>query len=299
MSSINITKRKSLGATDDGILINSSPRIKPGKILLYAFLLSVAIFQVYPLIYLFFFSLKSNAEIFGGNILGLPQDWLWSNYKTVFSSSDMPIYFFNSTLVTVISILAVIFLGGTSGYAIQRMRWKLSKVVLTIFLLGIMVPTQSSLLPLFQNLSKINMTDSYLALILPYVAFGLPIAIYIFTGFYESIPFEMEESGCIEGCNIFQIYWHIILPMVKPAIATIAIFTYRNVWNELLFAVTFITKKVYKTVPVGLLSLRGRYSTKWGPIGAALLIAVLPSLVLYFILSKQVQESMTSGAVKG
>lgn len=299
MSSINLTSKKVLGSYNSKVQLGNLRKTNPSKALLYCFLIVVAVFQVYPLLYLFFFSLKSNAEIFGGNILGLPQDWLWSNYDTVLSSSDMPIYFFNSTLVTVISILAVIFLGGTAGYAIQRMRWKFNKVVLTIFLLGIMVPTQSSLLPLFQNLSKINMTDSYLALILPYVAFGLPLSIYIFTGFYESIPYEMEESGCIEGCNIFQIYWHIILPLVKPAIATIAIFTYRNVWNELLFAVTFITKKAYKTIPVGLLSLRGRYSTKWGPIGAALLIAVLPSLVLYFVLSKQVQESMTSGAVKG
>lgn len=266
---------------------------------LYSFLIVVALIQIYPLIYLFFFSLKSNSEIFGGNIAGLPTNWLWSNYKSIFSNSDMPTYFFNSTVVTVISILMVIFLGGTIGYAIERMRWRYSKLVLTIFLLGIMIPSQSSLLPLFMNLSHFNMTDSYQALILPYVSFGLPISIYIFTGFYESIPFEMEESGCLEGCSIFQIYSYIIMPMVKPAIATIAIFTYRNVWNELLFAVTFITKKAYKTVPVGLMSLRGRYSTKWGPIGAALLIAVLPSLILYFILSKQVQESMTSGAIKG
>ncbi len=274
-------------------------KLSPSKIMLYGFLAVVALVQIYPLIYLFFFSLKSNAEIFGGNVAGFPQDWLWSNYKSVFSNSDMPTYFFNSTIVTVISISVVIFLGGTIGYAIERMKWKYSKLVLTIFLLGIMIPTQSSLLPLFMNLSRLHMTDSYQALIIPYVSFGLPIAIYIFTGFYESIPYEMEESGCLEGCNIFQIYAHIILPLVKPAIATIAIFTYRNVWNELLFAVTFITKKAYKTVPVGLMSLRGRYSTKWGPIGAALLIAVLPSLLLYFILSRQVQESMTSGAVKG
>lgn len=274
-------------------------RVKPSVVLLYTFLGVVAFIQIYPLIYLFFFSLKDNGEIFGGNILGIPQQWLWSNYSAIFGNSDMLLYFFNSTLVTTISIIAVLLLGGTAAYAIQRMKWKLSQPVLLIFLLGIMIPTQSSLLPLFTNFSKLNIVDSYWALILPYVAFELPVAIYIFTGFYESIPFEMEESGCLAGCNIFQIYFHIILPMVKPAVATIAIFTYRNVWNELLFAVVFISKKAFKTVPVGLLSLRGRYSTQWGPIGAALLIAVLPSLILYFLLSKQVQESMTSGSVKG
>ncbi len=298
MSSINLSKKESLTLTQNDLLTKIKG-ISIGKTLVFCFLVIVAVVQIYPLIYLFFFSLKNNAEILGGNVAGLPQQWLWANYKTIFSNSDMPLYFFNSTVITISSIFAVLYLSGTAGYAITRMKWKYSKLVLVIFLLGIMVPVQSSLLPLFKNFSAIGMTNSYLALIIPYVAFGLPIAVYIFTGFYESIPYEMEESGCLEGCNIFQIYAHIILPMVKPAVATIAIFTYRGVWNELLFAVTFITKKAYKTVPVGLMSLQGRYSTKWGPIGAALLIAALPSLILYFILSKQVQESMTSGAVKG
>ncbi len=274
-------------------------RLPIRNIVLYTFLILVAIIQIYPLIYLFFFSLKSNGEIFGGNVMGPPRDWLWSNYSVILSKSDMPLYFLNSTVVTTLSILLVIILGGTAAYGIERMKWKYSKIVLTVFLLGIMIPTQASLLPLFSVFSKNGITNSYLALILPYVAFGLPVAIYIFTGFYESIPYEMEESGCLEGCNIFQIFGHIILPMVKPAVATIAIFTYRNVWNELLFAVVFISEKAFKTVPVGLMSLTGRYSTKWGPIGAGLLLAVLPSLILYFLLSKKVQESMMNGAIKG
>ena len=289
MSSLNSIRNSGL----------SKSRIKPSTVILYSFLIFIAIIQIYPLIYLFFFSLKDNGEILGGNVLGLPKNWLWSNYKAIFSNSDMPKYFFNSSLVTGVTILGVILFGGTAGYAIQRMKWKYSKLVLVIFLLGIMIPQQSSLLPLFINFSKVGLTDSYFALIIPYVAYGLPVAIYIFTSFYESIPYEMEESGCLEGCNIFQIYTHIILPMVKPAIATIAIFTYRGVWNELLFAFIFITKKAYKTIPVGLMALEGRYSTQWGPMGAALLIAALPSLLLYFILSRQVQESLTSGAVKG
>lgn len=296
MSSIEIAEKKGYSFAKISLL---NARVKPSTVLLYSFLSIVFLVQVYPLIYLFFFSLKNNSEILGGNVVGLPENWLWRNYLSVFGSSDMPKYFFNSALVTLISIIGVLFLGGTAGYAIQRMKWKLNKIVLIIFLLGIMIPTQSSLLPLFINFSKVELTDSYLALIIPYIAYGLPVAIYIFTSFYETIPFEMEESACIEGCSIFQIFGHIIFPMVKPAVATIAILTYRGVWNELLFAFVFITKKAYKTIPVGLMTLEGRYSTEWGPMGAALLIAALPSLVLYFVLSKQVQASMVSGSVKG
>lgn len=297
MSSIEVTRESKV--TLPAINIDKVKKIKVSTLVLYLFLGAVVLVQVYPLIYLFFFSLKNNSEILGGNVIGLPNNWLWSNYKAVFSSSDMPRYFINSTLVTTVSIIGVLLFGGTAGYAIQRMKWKYSKLVLIIFLLGIMIPQQSSLLPLFINFSKLKITDSYLALIIPYVAYGLPVAIYIFTSFYESIPYEMEESGCLEGCNIYQIFSFIIFPMVKPAVATIAILTYRGVWNELLFAFIFITKKAYKTIPVGLMTLEGRYSTEWGPMGAALLIAALPSLILYFVLSKQVQDSMVSGSVKG
>lgn len=297
MSSIELTQKKEfpLGKVN---LLNVGA-VKPSKVILYTFLAFVALVQVYPLIYLFFFSLKDNGEILGGNVLGLPHNWLWSNYRSIFGNSDMPLYFFNSALITSISIIAVLILGGTAAYAIQRMKWRFSKLVLIIFLLGIMIPQQSSLLPLFINFSRVNLTDSYMALIIPYVAYGLPVAIYIFTSFFESIPLEMEESGALEGCSIIQIFFYLIFPMVKPAVATIAILTYRGVWNELLFAFIFITKKAYKTVPVGLMTLEGRYSVQWGPMGAALLIAALPSLILYFVLSKQVQDSMVAGAIKG
>lgn len=297
MSSISISKKDSY--TPSKVKLLSISNVKPSQVLLYTFLGFVALMQIYPLIYLFFFSLKDNGEILGGNVIGLPENWLWSNYKTVFSNSAMPTYFFNSAFITSLTVVLVVVLAGTAGYAIQRMKWKYSKLVLTIFLLGLMIPIQSSLLPLYKNFAAAKIMNTYLSLLIPYVAFSLPLAVYVFTGFYESIPYEMEESGCLEGCNIFQIYSHIILPMVKPAVATIAIFTYRGIWNELLLANIFISKKWLKTIPVGLQSLDGRYSTEWGPIGAALLIAVLPSLLLYFILSKKVQESMMAGAIKG
>ncbi len=296
MSSIEIMKPKTRTILT---LHKKRPSPNIGKLLLYIFLVSFALIQIYPLIYLFLFSLKSNGEIFHGNVTGLPEEWLWSNYKVVLENSDMPLYFLNSVIVTSLTIVGVIILGGSAAYAIQRMRWKYSKLVLIIFLLGIMIPYHSALLPLFMILRNFKLLDSYAALVIPYVAFGLPAAIYIFTGFYQSIPYEMEESACLEGCSIYQSFFRIILPMVKPAVATIAIFTYRNAWNELMFAFSFISKKAYKTIPIGLMALNGRFSTKWGPIGAALLLAVIPSLLIYLVLSKRVQDSLRAGAVKG
>jgi raffinose/stachyose/melibiose transport system permease protein len=277
----------------------SNIKFKPGNVVLFLFLSVFTVIQIYPLIYLFLFSLKSNNEIFLGNVMGLPEKWLWSNYGRVLSNSDLPLYFLNSVIVTSLTILFVIILGGAAAYAIQRMRWKLSKTVLIIFLLGIMVPYHAALLPLFVILRDLRLLDSYLALIIPYVAFGLPVAIFIFTGFFKSVPYELEESAFLDGCSIYKTFLYIILPMVKPAIATIAIFTYRSAWNELMFAVSFISSKAFKTIPIGLMSLNGRFVTDWGAIGAALFMASLPSLLIYLFLSKLVQESVRAGAVKG
>lgn len=274
-------------------------KIKPSRILLILFLALFTAIQLYPLLYLFLFSLKSNNEIFLGNVMGLPEVWRWENYLKVLANSDLPLYLMNSVIVTSVTIFFVITLSGTAAYAIERMRWKLNRATLIIFLLGIMIPYHAALLPLFIMFRQVHILDTYLALIIPYVAFGLPAAIFIFTGFFKSIPLEFEESACLDGCSIYRTFFHIIFPMVKPAIATIAIFTYINTWNELMFAVAFISKKAYKTLPIGLMSLNGRYITDWGAIGAALLLASLPSLLFYFLFSKRVQESVRAGAIKG
>jgi len=277
----------------------SNFKFNPGNMAILLFLSLFTFIQIYPLIYLFLFSLKSNNEIFLGNVMGLPETWLWKNYSRVLANSDLPLYLLNSIIVTSATILLVILLGSSAAYAIQRMRWKLSKATLVIFLLGIMVPYHAALLPLFVILRNLKILDSYAALIIPYVAFGLPAAIFIFTGFFKSVPYELEESACLDGCSIYKTFYYIILPMVKPAIATIAIFTYRSAWNELMFAVSFISKKAFKTIPIGLMSLNGRFVTDWGAIGAALFMASLPSLLIYLFLSQRVQDSVRAGAVKG
>ena len=279
--------------------LSAAKAIKPAKILMFLFLALFTIIQLYPLFYLSLFSFKSNNEIFLGNITGLPEQWRWSNYLKILNNSSLPLYLLNSVIVTSVTILFVILLSAAAAYAIQRMRWMLSKPTLIIFLLGIMVPFHAALLPLFIMFRKADILDTYPALIIPYVAFGLPAAIFIFTGFYKSVPFEFEESACLDGCSIYQTFLYIILPMVKPAVVIIAIFTYINTWNELMFAVSFISKKIYKTLPIGLMSLNGRYITDWGAIGAALLLASLPSLLFYLFFSKKVQDSVRAGAIKG
>jgi raffinose/stachyose/melibiose transport system permease protein len=258
-----------------------------------------AIIQIYPLVWLLLFSFKNNTDIFGGNILGLPHIWQFSNYSTAIMSGNVGIYFLNSTIVTIATIVVSSILITTTSYAIVRMKWKFSQATLTIFLLGMMIPIHAALLPLFVILKNLRILDSYLALIIPYIAFALPMGIFILTGFLYSIPRDLEEAACIDGCNIYQILLKIIMPLLKPGLATVAIFTYLSTWNELMFANTFINSDSLKTITVGILSLAGQYTTDWGPIGAGLMIATVPTLIIYILLSDQVQKSLIVGAIKG
>lgn len=272
---------------------------KIGFYLLETMLVIWAIVQLYPLFWLFLFSVKNNTEIFGGNILGFPRIWQWSNYSEALSSGNVGRYFINSSIVTILTIVISSILVSTSAYAIVRMKWKYSKLVLTIFLTGMMVPIHATLLPLFIILKNLNLLNTYASLVIPYVAFAIPMGIFILTGFLYTIPRELEESAFLDGCSIYKSFYYIILPLIRPALATIAIFTYLSTWNELMFANTFINSDAIRTLTVGIMSLSGQYQTEWGPIGAGLVIATIPTILIYVLLSEQVQKSLVVGAVKG
>ena len=265
----------------------------------FTILLLIAITQIFPLYWLITFSLKSNTEIFGENVIGLPKVWRLDNYVTALSSSNLIRYFLNSVLYTVVTVAVAGVIAAMAAYAVSRMIWKMRNIVYGLFMIGIMIPAQAALLPLFQILDKLGLKGGYLGLMIPYIAGALPMSIMILVGFYRGIPREMEEAAYIDGCGIFKCFVQIILPMVKPAIATASIFTFLGTWNELMLANTFVDSDKYRTLPVGIMSLAGQYSTEWGLIGAGMVIATLPTIIIYFFLSKQVQESLVVGAVKG
>lgn len=267
--------------------------------LVYVILIMWAVIQLFPLYYLLTFSLKTNEEILGENIIGLPQNWEWSNYIEVIRSSNIVRYFGNSVFVTTITIILTILISLMASYALYRMEWKFSKAAVAIFMLGLTIPIHSSVLPVFLILKKVSLLNSYLSLILPNTAFGLSMAILMFSGFLEGIPMELEEAACIDGCNVYKIFLRVITPLMKPAFATVAIFTYLSSWNELMFATIFVNSENLKTLPVGVQALAMSLITDWGVLGAALVISLVPTIILYVIMSNKVQESMVMGAVKG
>ena len=260
-------------------------------------LLFITVVQLFPLYWMFTFSLKSNREIFGGNIVGLPENWEWANYAKVFEKAHLGRYLFNSTVVTGLTIAFTLILSAMATYAIVRLKWKLSKFVYFIFLTGMMLSIHAVLLPLFVNMKPV--LDTYWALIIPYVAFAMPTAILVMVGTLEALPKELEEAAFIDGANIYRVFWQIIMPLLKPILSTVAILTFLSAWNEMMLAIAFVSGEKYKTITVGVNDMVGKYSTKWGLIGAGLTIATIPTLFLYVFLSKNIQKSLAMGAVKG
>lgn len=274
-------------------------KIKLGSIVQYTVLGIWAIINLFPLYWMVTFSLKDNSEIFGDNVIGLPKHWIWSNYQAAMTTGNMGRYFLNSFIVTGLTILFTVLLAMMATYALTRLEWKGRKMVNNVFMLGLTVPIHAAILPVFVILRFFKMTNSYQALIIPYVAFALAMAIMVSGSFMANIPEELEEAACIDGCGVFGIFFRIILPLMKPAVSTISIFTFLSAWNELMFAVIFISDSKYRTLSVGIQTLSGSYTTDWGPIGAALVIATLPTIVLYCFMSKKIQQSLMAGAIKG
>lgn len=273
--------------------------IKLSKVLLQVLLIAFAVVQLYPLLFLFFFSLKDNNEIYSGNVMGLPQHFYWSNYENPLFNANVGYYLLNSIFVTLVVILVSDILACMVSYAIARMTVKINGIVKTFFSLGLMIPLHAVLLPVFIMLRNLKMLDTYQAIIIPYIAFALPMAIFFMIGFFQTLPRELEESAFLDGCGIYRTFFQIMMPLVKPALATISVFTFLSTWNEMMFAITFINSEKYRTLTVGIMQMVGRYTTDWGTMGAGLMVATVPTIVIYLLFSKQVQSGMVSGAVKG
>jgi raffinose/stachyose/melibiose transport system permease protein len=269
------------------------------RALLYAALIAIALVQVFPLYWLFTFSLKDNLQIFGSNSLGLPSPYRFENFSNVLEQGKVGVFLFNSFLVTICTIIVSTILSTMAAYAIARMKWKWNTPALLFFLMGMMIPLHATLVPLFIFLKRTRLYDTPFALILPYVAFAIPMAIYIFVGFFRTIPREMEEAACLDGMNIYRIFIRIMVPLIRPAIATVAIFTYLSCWNELMFAISFISSPKWKTLTVGIMGMVGMYATNWGALGAGLVVATVPTLIIYLLMSGEIQKSFTTGALKG
>ncbi|MCK8060079.1 MULTISPECIES: carbohydrate ABC transporter permease [unclassified Fusibacter] len=279
--------------------INRSP-FSLSKALFHLFLWGYAFVSLYPLIWMLFYSFKNNDEIFVSNPFGFPTTLRFENYIKAWSQYNVPQYFLNSVIVAVGTVVITISFALLFSYATSRMRWKGKEVIRIYVALGMFIPVQAVLIPVARTVNQLGFMGSHLALIIPYSAFNLSFATMVFYAFFVGLPVELEEAACIDGATIFQTFFHIMVPTVKPAIWTLVIFTFLNSWNEFILANVLVIDQKLKTLPLGILFFQGQFTTDWGAMGATMVIASLPTILLYIFFSNQVEKALTvGGAVKG
>ncbi|WP_246017046.1 MULTISPECIES: carbohydrate ABC transporter permease [Cohnella] len=271
---------------------------KIGRGLINVGLTLYAIVTLYPLFWLFTSAFKTNEE-FDSRPFYLPEVWHWDNLTKAWDVSAMGTSLINSTIVTIAALVLTLLLGALAAYVLARFQFRLKAFFMGLFLLGMLIPIHSTLVPLFIMLKKVSLLDTYWSLILPYTAFELPLAIFVTAAFLMSIPKEIEEAALIDGTGYWGIFFRMMLPLSLPALSTVAILGFLRFWNDFAFALIFISKPALKTVPLSLSVFATGYSTDYKLTMAAMTIAVIPTIIAFLMFQEQIMKGMTAGAVKG
>lgn len=267
------------------------------RTIIFIWFITYAICIIYPLLWMLMSGLKTKSELFL-NTWALPNKWLWKNYKNAW---DIGVgrYFLNSVFVTSVSVVLSVIISACCAFALSRFDFKGEKIILLIVVGALMLSPQVSLISLYKLLQKLKIYNTYLALIIPYVAFRIPFTTFLIRSYFLDLPREVEDAAYIDGCNSWGVFWQIILPMSKPIISTASLLAAMQIWNEFMFALVFIEDSSLKTIPVGLMSLRSTLSTEWTVLLAGLAISAVPMILLFIIFQKQFVRGLTSGSVKG
>lgn len=252
---------------------------------------------VYPIYTVIVSSLKSNDQIYT-NVFSLPTDYVFSNYQLAWTKGSMSTYLFNSVINTGVSTIGVVLFASMIAFVLTRRDFVGKKVVYVLFVMGIAIPAQVAIVQEYLLLSNLKLLNSNLGLILIYIAYGLPFAVFIMYNFFRSISKEIQEAAVVDGCSSLKLYWKIIMPLSPPVLTSVAIFNLVWVWNDMFFPLIMTSKKAYKTLPLGLMALKGEFFTDYGMLFAGVVLVSLPLTLAYLLMQKQFAEGMTAGAVK-
>lgn len=267
-----------------------------GVILHYWVAVTVTVGMAFPLGWMLYSSLKTNREIFAAPF-GLPQTWQWSNLIEAWRVGELGRLYLNSLLVTGVSVALIVGLASLAAYAFARLEFRGRDTLFYVFLIGLLLPPQTVVIPLFVLLRDLGVINTYLALVLPYTSWPLALTIYLLRSFYLTLPGELEDAAKIDGAGLFQTFRHVMLPLIRPALVTMVILNAVNLWNELLFALLFIHDDSLRTLPAGILKFYGYHSIDYRLVFSALSIATVPILILYFVFQRQVIEGLTLGSL--
>ena len=281
--------------------MNKARRSLPNLAAAHAILLAYTALALFPVVLIVINSLKPRRGIFS-DPLALPLDaerFDASGYATVWAGADFVGYFANSLIVTLSALGLVLLCGAMAAFALAEYRFRASTIVGLYLALGIMIPIRLGTIGILNLVVGLGLVDTLVALILVYTAQGLPLAIFILSEFMRGVSKELKDAARIDGLSEYRIFWQIALPLIRPAVATVAVFTMIPIWNDLWFPLILTTSADTRTITLGTQQFIGQYVTDWNAVLAALTLALVPVLVLYGIFSRQLIRGITSGAVKG
>lgn len=265
--------------------------------ILYAISTVIALITGFPFVFLVINSFKGMGEYLT-NIWRLPSEPFFGNYQLVLKP-DFLRYFLNSVIVSGTSVFIIVVVSSMISFTFARLKYRGRNLLYFAIIAGMMIPVHTTLIPTFTLLSSIGLTDTLTGLVGPYVSYNIPIAVFILTQFFGEIPKELEEAAIIDGCGIVGTFKNIILPLSGPAISTIVVYTFLNIWNEFINANVLINSTGKKTLPLGIREFYGMQSVNIPAVLTAILIGSLPVILLYFFAQEKVVNGLTQGAVKG
>ena len=277
--------------------IQKAPFLARGsyRIILYVTL----IFWMLPLAGVFLTSFRSLADINSGNYWGWPSEFaLVENYTQVFTVTPMIQYFLNSLVITIPTVLGTLLLSSLAGYSLAKHRFRGNFLIFALFIAGNFVPAQILMIPVRNLTLNLGVYDTKLALILFHTSFQIGFCTFFLRGFIKELPHELIESARIEGASEFRVYWNIILPLILPALAALAVLEFTFIWNDYFWALVLVQGDEARPVTLGIQALRGRWTASWHLISAGSIVAALPPVVLFFMLQKHFITGLTLGAIK-
>lgn len=261
------------------------------------FMIAICIIYLYPIYFLFINTIKTSRDA-AFNPLGLPEKIDFSSYQYIFQNSPILNSFKNSLVITIVSVILILLFGSMAAYTVTFRPNKLNKVIMLYLLTGFMIPMQSTLIPLFQIMHKLNLIDKIHGIITFYTQ-GCVFAFFLYLGFMRSFPKELEEAALIDGCGPFRIYSKVVFPLLKPITVTVGIYNTMWIWNDFLFASQFLNSRKNSTLVLEIFQAKGQFSTEWSHFMAMIVIALLPILIFYILMQKQIVKGLMGGAVKG
>ncbi len=266
--------------------------------LIFVFLVFFTIATIYPVINVFTVSLRPGDKLLSTSLEIIPENATFESYKKLFTETDFLKWLFNSTFISFVVTLTGVSLASTAGYALSRFKFIGKKSAMLGLMVTQMFPATMLLLPMYIMLMKLGLLNSYLGIVIVYSSTALPFCVWQMKGYYDTIPFSLEEAARIDGCTRWQAFYKIILPLASPALVITALFSFMSAWSEYIVAAQILQDRNLYTLPIGLKSFQSNLTTEWGLYAAASLIVSIPVVILFIILSRYLVSGLTLGSVK-